>query len=160
MSLQNVVDVAFGDMTYKMEQFAKTSIKTFGISQLTAKQTGSSYMAMAVGMGMARDSASDMAIELTSLSADLASFYNIQQEEARTALSAVFTGETETLKRYGILITEINLQEYARQQGITKSTNAMTQQDFSGKYCPHRRTLDLGWSRFFKKRWSRICRQN
>ena len=82
MSLQNVVDVAFGDMTYKWNSLQKTSIKTFGISQLTAKQTGSSYMAMAVGMGMARDSASDMAIELTSLSADLASIYT---EEARTA---------------------------------------------------------------------------
>ena len=51
----------------------------------------------------------------------MASFYNINQSEARTALSAVFTGETETLKRYGILITEVNLQEFARQKGITKS---------------------------------------
>ena len=127
--VQNVVDVAFGNMAYRMEQFADTAIETFGISKLTAKQTGSSYMAMAKGMKIADDAAADMALTLTGLSADMASFYNIRQEEARTALSAVFTGETETLKRYGILITEVNLQEYARQQGITKSINAMTQQE-------------------------------
>ena len=127
--VQNVVDVAFGHMAYRMEQFADTAIETFGISKLTAKQTGSSYMAMAKGMQIADDAAADMALTLTGLSADMASFYNIHQSEARTALSAVFTGETETLKRYGILITEVNLQEYARQQGITKSINAMTQQE-------------------------------
>lgn len=127
--VQNVVDVAFGDMAYRMEQFADTAIETFGISELTAKQTGSSFMAMAKGMQFADDVAADMALTLTGLSADMASFYNIRQEEARTALSAVYTGETETLKQYGILITEVNLQEYARQQGITKSINAMTQQE-------------------------------
>lgn len=127
--VQNVVDVAFGDMAYRMEEFADTAIETFGISELTAKQTGSSFMAMAKGMQFADDVASDMALTLTGLSADMASFYNIRQEEARTALSAVYTGETETLKRYGILITEVNLQEFARQQGITKSINAMTQQE-------------------------------
>jgi hypothetical protein len=127
--VQNVVDVAFGDMAYRMEEFAKTSMETFGISKLTAKQTGSSFMAMAKGMQFADDVAADMALTLTGLSADMASFYNVRQEEARTALSAVYTGETETLKQYGILITEVNLQEFARQQGITKSINAMTQQE-------------------------------
>ena len=127
--VQNVVDVAFGDMAYRMEEFADTAIETFGISELTAKQTGSSFMAMAKGMQFADDVAADMALTLTGLSADMASFYNIRQEEAKTALSAVYTGETETLKRYGVLITEVNLQEFARQQGITKSINAMTQQE-------------------------------
>lgn len=127
--VQNVVDVSFGEMSYKMEEFSQKAIEAFGLSQLEAKRTGSSYMAMAVGMNMAMDKASDMAVTLTALSADMASFYNINQGEARTALSSVFTGETETLKRYGILLTEVNLQEYARQQGITKSINKMTQQE-------------------------------
>lgn len=127
--VQNVVDVAFGDMSYKMEEFAKTAIESFGMSQLSAKQTGSTFMAMAKGMNFASEKAADMALSLTALSADMASFYNISQEEAKTALSSIYTGETETLKRYGILITEVNLQEYARQQGITKSISAMTQQE-------------------------------
>ena len=51
--VQNVVDVAFGEMTDKVEEFAKTSIETMGISELTAKRTASTYMAMGKGMGIA-----------------------------------------------------------------------------------------------------------
>ena len=49
--VQNVVDVAFGSMSYKMEQFASTSIETYGISKLTAKNIASTYTSMARGMG-------------------------------------------------------------------------------------------------------------
>lgn len=125
--VQNVVDTAFGSMSYKMEEFANNSIKQFGISKLAAKQTGSTFMAMASGMGLAQDSASDMAIALTGLSADMASFYNTEQEVASTALKSIFTGETETLKQYGIVMTETNLEAYALSNGITKSYQSMSQ---------------------------------
>lgn len=125
--VQNVVDTAFGSMSNKMEEFANNSIKQFGISKLAAKQTGSTFMAMASGMGIAQDSASDMAIALTGLSADMASFYNVDQSVASTALKSVFTGETETLKQFGIVMTEANLEAYALSQGITKSVSAMSQ---------------------------------
>lgn len=125
--VQNVVDTAFGEMSYKMEEFAKTSIETFGISKLTAKQTGSTFMAMSVGMGIAQDSASDMAIALTGLSADMSSFYNKSQDITSTALKSIFTGETETLKQFGIVMTEANLEAYALSKGITKSYQTMSQ---------------------------------
>ena len=126
---QNVVDVAFGDMKYKIEEFAKTSIDKFGISETAAKKTASTFMAMGVGMGIASDSASDMAIKLTALSADMSSLYNISQETADVALKSVYTGETETLKRYGIVMTEVNLKEFARKKGIDANLAAMNQQD-------------------------------
>lgn len=90
--VQNVVDVAFGSMSYKIEQFSKTSIEMFGISELTAKQTASAFAAMAKGMQFGEEAASNMAIELTKLAADMASFYNISQDQARTALAAIYTG--------------------------------------------------------------------
>lgn len=125
--VQNVVDTAFGDMSYKMEEFAEKSIESFGISKLAAKQTGSTFMAMARGMGIAIDGASDMAISLTGLSADMASFYNVSQDVASTALESIFTGETETLKQFGVVMTEANLQAYAMSQGIKKNVSDMTQ---------------------------------
>ena len=127
--VQNVVDVAFGDMRDQMEALANTAIEKFGISALTAKRTGSTYMAMAKGMGIAGQEAADMALNLTGLSADMASFYNVSQKYADIALKSVFTGETETLKQYGIVMTQTNLQEFARQKGITKSIQSMTQQE-------------------------------
>lgn len=125
--VQNVVDTAFGESKQKMEDFADAAVKTYGISRLTAKQTGSNFMAMAAGMGLANDSASDMAMALTGLSADMASFYNVGQDVASTALKSIFTGETETLKQFGIVMTDANLQAYALSKGITKSTADMSQ---------------------------------
>lgn len=125
--VQNVVDVAFGDMSHKVEVFADTAIQRFGMSQLAAKKTASTYMAMAKGMGVADEAASDMAISLAGLTGDVASFYNISQELADTKLKAVFTGETEGLKDLGVVMTQANLKAYALENGITKDITAMTQ---------------------------------
>lgn len=125
--VQNVVDTAFGDMSYKIEQFAETSIQNFGMSRLSAKKTASTYMAMARGMGMAEEQASNMAISLTALTGDVASFYNISQELADVKLKSVFTGETETLKDLGVVMTQANLDAYALANGFGKTTSAMSQ---------------------------------
>jgi phage-related protein len=127
--VQNIVDVTFGDMEKKVEDFASTSIEKFGMSELSAKQTAGSFMAMGNAMGFARKDAANMSLQLTALTGDFASFYNISQDYARVALSAVYTGETETLKRYGIILTEANLQQYALSQGITTSVKAMSAQE-------------------------------
>lgn len=124
--VQNVVDTAFGSMSYKMEEFAKTSVKQFGISQLSAKRLGSTFMAMGASMLSNAEKASDMAINLTARAADMASFYNKSIEETSTALKSIYTGETESLKEYGVVMTQVNLEEFARQQGINKSIQAMT----------------------------------
>lgn len=125
--VQNVVDTAFGSMSYKMEEFVKNSVKQFGISQLSAKQLGSTFMAMGVSMLDSAENASNMAINLTARAADMASFYNKSVEETATALKSIYTGETESLKEYGVVMTQVNLEEFARQQGINKSIQAMTQ---------------------------------
>lgn len=129
--VQNVVDTAFGNMSWKAEQFAKTAITQFGMSELSAKRTASTYMAMASGMGLGADKASDMAITLAGLTGDVASFYNISQELADTKLKSVFTGETETLKDLGIVMTQTNLQAYALSQGISKNVSDMSQAELT-----------------------------
>lgn len=125
--VQNVVDTAFGSMAYKCEEFADIATEQFGMSKLSAKQTASTYMAMAKSMGLSMENASDMAIETAKLTGDVASFYNISQDLASTKLKSIFTGETETLKDLGVVMTEDNLKAYALSQGITKSYSAMTQ---------------------------------
>lgn len=125
--VQNVVDTAFKSMSYKMEDFAKNSIKQFGLSKLAAKQMGSTFMAMASNMVPSMEEASNMAISLTGRAADMASFYNKTASETATALNSIFTGETETLKQYGVVMTEANLQQFAYQKGIKKTISDMTQ---------------------------------
>lgn len=123
--VQNVVDVSFGEMSWMVEDFAKTCIEKFGMSELAAKQTAGSFMAMGKSLGLTKDTAAKMSLQLTGLTGDFASFYNISQDYARVALSAIYTGETETLKRYGIVLTEANLQEFAAKRGIEGKVKAM-----------------------------------
>ncbi len=126
---QNVVDTAFGSMSYKMEQFAATALDTYGISELTAKNMGSTYMAMAKGMGVAEGAASDMAVTLTGRLSDIMSFYNKSQTEVDTIGRSLITGETEPLKAIGVVMTQTNLQAYAMAQGLNKAYNEMSAQE-------------------------------
>lgn len=127
--IQNVVDVTFGENNKTIENFSKTAIEKFGLSELAAKKYMSSIGAMGKSVGFANAQNEQMSTTITGLIGDFASFRNLNTDEAYTAMAAIYTGETETLKKYGILITETNLQEYARTQGITKSMSAMTQQE-------------------------------
>lgn len=127
--VQNVVDVTFGSMSDKVNEFAQNAWKTIGLSETMAKQYMGNFGAMAKSMGFTVESAEKMAETLTNLSGDVASFYNIDQNEAYTKLKSVFTGETETLKELGVVMTQENLDQYALANGYGKTTSAMNQQE-------------------------------
>ncbi len=124
--VQNVVDTAFGSMVYKMEEFADTCIEMYGMSKLTAKQMGSTFMAMAKGMGQSTDIASDKAIKLTGRLGDIMSFYNKTADEANTIGKAIYSGETEPLKAIGIVMSQTNLEAYALAEGYEKLYSEMS----------------------------------
>lgn len=125
--VQNVVDVAFGSMAGEVEDFSKSALKQFGLSELAAKRMASTFMAMGKGLGIDGTTGKEMALTLTGLAGDMASFFNVEESVAQTALNSIYTGETETLKKFGVVMTEANLQAFALTQGITKSYNAMSQ---------------------------------
>lgn len=114
-------------MADEVEKFANSAIQNFGMSALTAKRMASTFMSMANGMGLAAKDGKNMSLQLTALAGDMASFYNVEQDVAQTALNSIFTGETESLKKFGIVLTEANLNAFALSRGITKSYNAMSQ---------------------------------
>ena len=125
--VQNVVEVSFGSASKEIDDFAKSAIKQFGLSEIAAKQAASTFMAMGNGMSIAKDEGKKMAIELTKLAGDMASFYNTTKDVAQTALEGIYTGNALALKKFGIVMTEANLEAYRLSQGITKSYSAMTQ---------------------------------
>lgn len=127
--VDNVVQKAFGNMRGEMDALADSSIKNLGISRLEAYQTGSTFMAMGKSMLTSSQDAKDMALNLTKLSANMASFFNTSDKYAAIALKSIYTGETETLKQYGVVMTEVNLKQFALAQGISKSYNEMSQSE-------------------------------
>ena len=82
---------------------------------------------MATSMGYSQDAAAQMSMALVNLAADLASFKNIGIDQASTALKSIFTGETESLKELGVVMTQANLEAYALAEGYTTAYTAMDQ---------------------------------
>lgn len=102
-------------------------MKSFGLTEYQAKKTASTLMAMSNGMEINAQAGKIMSVNLTKLSADMASFYNVSQNIAETALQSVFTGETESLKKFGVVMTEANLNAFALSRGIQKVYSEMSQ---------------------------------
>lgn len=125
--VQNVVDVTFPKMTKQVDDFAKNAAQQFGLSETMAKRYTGTFGAMAKAFGFGEKQAYDMSTALTGLSGDVASFYNISQDEAYTKLKSVFTGETETLKDLGIVMTQNALDAYAMANGYNKTTKEMSE---------------------------------
>lgn len=125
--VQNVVDVTFPNMTAQVDKFAKSAAQSFGLSETMAKQYTGTFGAMAKAFGFSEKQAYDMGTTLTGLAGDVASFYNLSQDEAYTKIKSVFTGETESLKDLGVVMTQTALDSYAMANGFGKTTSAMTE---------------------------------
>ena len=146
--VQNVVDTIFGDMAYKVDDFTKNSIQQFGMSELAAKEYSSRFQAMGTAMGIGSasikkaneflskqtdgyvemsDSLSDVSLNLTKLTADMASFYNLDQKDVAKNLQSIYTGETEPLRKYGLDLTQATLKEWALKQGLDADISSMSQ---------------------------------
>ena len=127
--VQNVVDVTFGSMSNQVNDFAKNAMESYGLSEKVAKQYMGTFGAMSKAFGYTTEAAYDQAAALTGLAGDVASFYNLTTDEAYTKLKSVFTGETESLKDLGVVMTQTALDEYALQKGMGKTTSQMSEQE-------------------------------
>lgn len=125
--VQNVVDVSFPAMSKQVDAFAQNAAASFGLSETMAKRFTGTFGAMAKAFGFSEKQAYEMSTALTGLAGDVASFYNITQDEAYTKLKSVFTGETESLKDLGVVMTQTALDQYALANGFGKTTAKMTE---------------------------------
>lgn len=123
----NKVDVAFGNNSDEVLAWSETTLEQFGIAKGTALDMAATFGDMGTSMGLTTGEASKMSTSLSGLAGDLASFKNIDIKQAITALNGVFTGETESLKTLGIVMTQTNLDAYALANGFGKTTKEMTE---------------------------------
>lgn len=127
--VQNVVDTAFKDLAGSADEWASNAMTNFGLSELSAKKYMGVFGQMSNAMGITGQAALDMAENVTGLTGDVASFYNLGTDEAYTKLKSIWTGETETLKDLGVIMTQTNLDQYAFNNGFGKTTAKMTEQE-------------------------------
>ena len=127
--VQNVVDTTFTSMSGSVNEFAKNAMKNYGLSKSKAKNYVSTLGAMSQSMGMTESAAYDMSTTVAGLAGDVASFYNLDADEAYNKLKGIWTGETEALKSLGVVMTQTALDQYALNNGFGKTTAKMTEQE-------------------------------
>lgn len=127
--LENVVDSVFPNMQSQVDSWSKDALASFGLTESQAKKMLGTFGAMSESFGYSEKDAYAMSEALTGLAGDVSSFYNIDAGEAYTKLKGVFTGETESLKELGVVMTANALDQYALSNGYGKTTSAMTEQE-------------------------------
>ena len=125
--VQNVVDTTFGDNSSQIDRWAKNAIQQFGLTETQAKKYASTIGAMMKSSGLAGDEIIGMSENLAGLAADMASFYNLDFDEAFQKIRSGISGETEPLKQLGINMSVANLNAFALQQGLSKTFEQMSQ---------------------------------
>lgn len=123
----NKVNVAFGSSAQEVVNWSKDSVTSMGMASGSALDAAALFGDMGTSMGISQKEAAKMAMSLTQLGADLASFKNIPIEQAMSALNGVFTGETESLKMLGVVMTQTQLEAFALSKGITTNIKDMTE---------------------------------
>jgi hypothetical protein len=127
--VQNVVDVTFGKGSKQIDSWAQSALKSYGLGELAAKKYSGVLGALMKSSGVSSDHLVSMSENLTALSGDFASFYNLKTDEAFEKIRAGISGETEPLKALGINMSVANLEAFALSKGIKTAYEKMSQGD-------------------------------
>ena len=128
-AMNAIVDTALPNMTKQVDDFAKSAGQMFGLSETQAKGFVGKFASMSSAMGYTEKQAYAMSTALTGLAGDVASYYHISQDEAFAKLGAVFTGETESLKQLGVIMTQNALDAFALEHGFGRVTSQMSEME-------------------------------
>lgn len=112
----------FGDQADAIEEWASTAAQNFGQSKRAALDAASTFGAMFRAIGLGEDEVAAMSRRLTVLASDLASFANTSPEDAVVALAAALRGESEPIRRYGVLLNDATLKQKALDLGLVETT--------------------------------------
>lgn len=124
--VQNVVDVTFGKSANEINEWSKAALKAYGLNELSAKKYVGTMGAMLTSTGIANDKIAEMSKTMVALAGDIASFYNLDSQEAFDKIRAGISGETEPLKALGINMSDANLEAFALSQNMEKVWDDMS----------------------------------
>lgn len=111
----------FGDASAAVEKFAQDAATNLGLSEQAALEATSTFGNLFTAMGINAGKASALSQEIVQLAADLASFNNIEVEEAILALRSGLVGETEPLRRLGVNLSAARINAEALSSGLAET---------------------------------------
>jgi hypothetical protein len=122
------LNAVFGDADDAITEYAKTSAEAWGQSRTQAINFAGDIGNVFTSMGVTRTEASKMSVATLKLASDMAAFANLPVEEALLAIRSGLVGETEPLRRFGILVYDSAVKAKALAMGIWDGKDAMNDQ--------------------------------
>ena len=127
--MQSKSEAVFGSFVGQVRKDLSAFGQEVGRSAFELEGMASSIQDTFVPMGFARGEAAKLSVELTKLATDVASFNNASDTETMKAFQSALVGNHETVRRFGIVITEASLKQELLNMGINKSVNEITNQE-------------------------------
>ena len=121
-------EIIFGDVSDEINAFAKSADRALGLTQKEALSAASTFATFGKASGLAGKDLSSFSKGATTLAADLASFYNTNADEAITAIGAALRGESEPIRKYGVLLDDATLKAKAMEMGLYDGKGALDAQ--------------------------------
>lgn len=119
--------VVFGPQAEKVTKAADQMAKRFGIVKTEFLDAASGLGLVAKASGESRKEAANLSVRLSKLAADAASFYNVPMADALADFKSGLVGESEPMRKYGVLLSEAAVAQEAVRLGIVKNTKHLTE---------------------------------
>jgi hypothetical protein len=120
--------VIFGDGSKEIENFSETAAQSLGLSRIEALKANSTFATFGKGAGLTGKDLTKFSKSATTLAADLGSFYNTKADDAITAIGAALRGESEPIRKYGVLLDDATLKAKAMEMGLYDGEGALDAQ--------------------------------
>lgn len=118
----------FGAGVSEIDSFAQSAADSIGQSRNAALEASTTFGVFGKAAGLTGKDLSGFSTGLVTLASDAASFKNTSPEEAIVAIGAALRGETEPIRRYGVLLSEASMKQTAYAQGIAAPGAELTEQ--------------------------------
>lgn len=118
--------VVFENAAGSVQAFANDAL---GLARDQALETTSAFGALLRPLGLTGDEAARVSIQMAELGVDLSSFSNTPVTDALDAIRSGLVGESEPLRRYGVLLSEARVQQEALRQSGKRSVKELSNQD-------------------------------
>jgi hypothetical protein len=122
----NKFDVVFAGQGRRAAQAVDVLTKAYAMSTREARQYLSSVQDLLVPMGVMPQKASEISAEVVKLAADLGSFNNLPTAQVIGDMQSALVGQYETMKKYGIVMSETIVSQQALNLGLAKNKEALT----------------------------------
>lgn len=121
---QEKIESVFGESADKVASWAKSVQGSLRLSTSEAETSAGTFGQFIHSMGIGGDQAADMAIQLTSLTQNMAKFNNADPAAVQNALTSALRGRATAMKQYGVSLDATSISAAAVAHGLVSATNA------------------------------------